>query len=568
MLPSSFLIILTSLVNFLKQIVASLYTTYRPKNFDELLGQDQVISILKAELLQNLTAHAYIFIGPRGTGKTTTARLLAKAINCENLKSDGSPCNECVSCKLFLEQKAIDFVEIDAASNRGIDEIRAIKEKIEFKPTQLKKKIYIIDEVHMLTKEAFNALLKTLEEPPEHVVFILATTEPHKIPVTIFSRCERIEFHLAQESELFSLLKHVAQESKITFEEKAIELLASLATGSYRDGLSLLDTLLAKAKNKDGLTYDLVFTSLGLPDYQLVNDFCDAIFKEDISGARMLYKDSKQKNVHITQFLKSVILEFKKRLLVSSDQDLSQKLVKIMSIFFEAYSQLKNSFDSDLQIEIAIFNSVNKTKLADNANTATMAKESQKNDQRQVLRESVSEQKQNSVLNEVIKKKKKRLNRVTKELKLSIIPAEQKPIKTSFIPDLSLEFILSLWSSCLKTVQLQHNHLYAMLMTAKPTILLKDDMLGVYRLELMVKYDFHKKTIESGASKTILQDVLKNVFITQIQVVCNVNREMATQSMVMRESVQVQTVKEPEVTDVFDSIMEGDIESLVSTTSS
>jgi len=559
--------------------VASLYTIHRPKNFDELLGQDQVVSILKAELAQGITSHAYIFIGPRGTGKTTTARILAKAINCENLHKDGSPCNECLSCKLFIENKAIDLIEIDAASNRGIDEIRAIKEKIEFKPTQVKKKVYIIDEVHMLTKEAFNALLKTLEEPPEHVMFILATTEPHKIPVTIFSRCERIEFRLATEKELADLLEKVAKASEIKYESKAIELLASLAAGSYRDGLSLLDTLLAKARTENGLTYDLVFTTLGLPDYRLVENFCDAIQNDHATEAFEQYNQSKEKNVHVSQFFKSVILEFKKRLVTEKDAQRSQKLVKTMAIFFEAYTQLKNSFDSDIQVEMAIFQSTSGV-VAQSAPQKSENPLPQDKPKDNPIQESTTEPKPNPVLTEKIdppaevvekneeqpkkklKKKAKKKEEVAPEFPLE---REENPVTTtSFIPDLTLEFVLSLWSMCLKTVQSKHNHLYAMLMTSKPNAIFKDDVLGVHRLEIKVKYDFHKKTIESPASKTIIQTVLSDVFMTPVQVVCIVDRQMVTERMVISESKKQEEIKkDPEMADVFDELMEGDVEQLV-----
>ena len=559
--------------------MASLYTIHRPKNFDELLGQDQVVSILKAELAQGITSHAYIFIGPRGTGKTTTARILAKAINCENLHKDGSPCNECLSCKLFIENKAIDLIEIDAASNRGIDEIRAIKEKIEFKPTQVKKKVYIIDEVHMLTKEAFNALLKTLEEPPEHVMFILATTEPHKIPVTIFSRCERIEFRLATEKELADLLEKVAKASEIKYESKAIELLASLAAGSYRDGLSLLDTLLAKARTENGLTYDLVFTTLGLPDYRLVENFCDAIQNDHATEAFEQYNQSKEKNVHVSQFFKSVILEFKKRLVTEKDAQRSQKLVKTMAIFFEAYTQLKNSFDSDIQVEMAIFQSTSGV-VAQSAPQKSENPLPQDKPKDNPIQESTTEPKPNPVLTEKIdppaevvekneeqpkkklKKKAKKKEEVAPEFPLE---REENPVTTtSFIPDLTLEFVLSLWSMCLKTVQSKHNHLYAMLMTSKPNAIFKDDVLGVHRLEIKVKYDFHKKTIESPASKTIIQTVLSDVFMTPVQVVCIVDRQMVTERMVISESKKQEEIKkDPEMADVFDELMEGDVEQLV-----
>ncbi|MBQ2764825.1 MAG: DNA polymerase III subunit gamma/tau, partial [Firmicutes bacterium] len=218
----------------------ALYRKWRPQNFKTIIGQDDNVRVLKNAVVSGRTTHAYLFCGTRGTGKTSTARILAKALNCEH-SVDGEPCNECENCRAITAGSFMDVIEIDAASNRGIDEVRDLLEKVHFVPVKGKYKVYIIDEAHMLTTEAFNALLKTFEEPPAHVVFILATTEARKVPLTILSRCQRYDFKPINEKTLIDALSAIAKAENVAAEEDAIALLAEKAKGSMRDALSLMD---------------------------------------------------------------------------------------------------------------------------------------------------------------------------------------------------------------------------------------------------------------------------------------------------------------------------------------
>ena len=221
----------------------ALYRTYRPETFQEILGQEHIVKILKNQVATGSMSHAYLFCGTRGTGKTTTARILAKAANC--LSDDGRPCGTCSHCKAIKEGNFLDVMEIDAASNNGVENIRELRESVKYPPAIGRRKVYIIDEVHMLSTGAFNALLKTLEEPPEHVMFILATTEPQKLPPTILSRCMRLDFRRVPQRVIADDMRKICNERGITITDDAVRLLANSADGSVRDGLSILDQVLA-----------------------------------------------------------------------------------------------------------------------------------------------------------------------------------------------------------------------------------------------------------------------------------------------------------------------------------
>jgi len=258
----------------------ALYRKWRSRTFEEVIGQDHVTQTLQNALKTGRVAHAYLFTGPRGTGKTTTARLLAKAVNCLG-EGEIKPCDECSICRAVNEGRLLDMIEIDAASNRGIDEIRDLREKVGFRPGEASVKFYIIDEVHMLTDPAFNALLKTLEEPPSHVIFVLATTEPHKIPATIVSRCQRFDFRRIPLTDITEWLAHIAEEEDLKVEPTALEYIARQGGGSMRDAISLLDQL--TAYGSDTITLAQVQTVLGAIASQTVTELADCLVEGDLA---------------------------------------------------------------------------------------------------------------------------------------------------------------------------------------------------------------------------------------------------------------------------------------------
>ncbi|NLO10556.1 MAG: DNA polymerase III subunit gamma/tau, partial [Clostridiales bacterium] len=242
----------------------ALYRKFRPDSFKDVKGQDHIVTTLKNQIKSGRIGHAYLFTGTRGTGKTTVAKLLAKTVNCENPK-EGDPCNECSMCKGIMSGTSMNVIEIDAASNNGVENVREIVEEVRYSPTEGKYKVYIIDEVHMLSTGAFNALLKTIEEPPSYVIFILATTEVHKIPVTILSRCQRYDFKRITIDNIADRLRELMDEEKLDVEDKALRYIARMADGSLRDALSLLDQCISFYLGET-LTYDNVLDVLGTVD--------------------------------------------------------------------------------------------------------------------------------------------------------------------------------------------------------------------------------------------------------------------------------------------------------------
>ena len=260
----------------------ALYRKYRPQRFEDVRGQDPIVSTLKNQITHDRVGHAYLFAGTRGTGKTTVAKIFARAVNCER-PVNGSPCNECPTCRAILNGSSTNVVEIDAASNNGVDNVREIREEVKYKPTEGKYRVYIVDEVHMLSPGAFNALLKTLEEPPEYVIFILATTEVHKIPVTILSRCQRYDFRRLSLETLKDQLWSVLRAEGIEAEEEAVSYLASRADGSSRDGLSLLEQCVSITPDRR-LTYENVLTALGAVDQRVFSEMTQHILRQDVGG--------------------------------------------------------------------------------------------------------------------------------------------------------------------------------------------------------------------------------------------------------------------------------------------
>lgn len=302
----------------------SLYRKYRPIRFEDVCGQDFIVKTLNNAIFKGKINHAYLFCGTRGTGKTTIAKIFAKAINCMN-PINNLPCGKCEICLNDNTDKIPDIIEIDAASNNGVDEIRELRDKVNLVPSNGKYKVYIIDEVHMLSIGAFNALLKTLEEPPEYVIFILATTEVHKIPITILSRCQRYDFHRITADTIKKQLGDLMKQEQVDVEEKALEYIARMADGSMRDALSLLDQCIAFYLGKK-LTYDNVLEVLGTVDIQVYSNLLDYILASDVTGVMNLLEDVTSQGREWSQFITDFLWYLRNLLLVGKGTAASEAL--------------------------------------------------------------------------------------------------------------------------------------------------------------------------------------------------------------------------------------------------
>ena len=308
----------------------ALYRKYRPKSFEDVEGQKVIIKTLSNSIINDKISHAYLFTGPRGTGKTSIAKILAKIVNCESLENT-TPCNKCVSCTQTNNRQNTDIIEIDAASNNGVDEIRELRDKVGLVPSYGKYKVYIIDEVHMLTTAAFNALLKTLEEPPKHIIFILATTEPHKIPQTILSRCQRFDFKKISISDIKSRLDYICKQENINIEEEAIELIGKLSDGGMRDSLSLLDQLTAYTLDK--ITINDVNDVYGIITEQEIFELLSKIYENNLNETFNLITKYDEDGKNLIKIME-IMIEFLKNTLIyysSSDYFESEEKKKLYS---------------------------------------------------------------------------------------------------------------------------------------------------------------------------------------------------------------------------------------------
>lgn len=395
----------------------ALYRKWRPRTFASVIGQNDITDTLKNAIKRGTISHAFLFAGPRGTGKTSCAKIFAKALNCINLQ-DGEPCNKCANCLAADKGAMADIMEIDAASNNGVDEIRDIKDKVKYAPTQGKYKVYIIDEVHMLSMGAFNALLKTLEEPPEHVVFILATTELQKVPATIISRTQRYNFKRISQTDLEKRMKYILEQEKISYEDKALAVIAQVADGGMRDALSILDQLLSFDKNK--VEYDSALEITGFAAKEKIEQILLAILNEDATKALSLAQTELTNGASSKNILDELIEMATNALMVIKTNDSSQHfflsnnfIEQIKEVAPERYFQLISAANTALndlrytnqqQIPLEVFVVECAGKKASTA------------DSKNVISESANSQNANKDLTEEIATLKKQVTALTKKV--------------------------------------------------------------------------------------------------------------------------------------------------------
>lgn len=498
-----------------------LYRKYRSQNFDQLIGQDHITKLLKNAVKSDQISQAYLFVGSRGTGKTSTARILAMAVNCKNPLEDGNPCNKCERCLAVSEGNMMDLIEIDAASNRGIDQIRELKEKIEFSPVEGRYKVYIIDEVHMLTTEAFNALLKTLEEPPAHVIFILATTDVHKLPPTILSRCQRYDFRLGTDSEISEVLTRACKEEGLEIENEAVKILVQSAKGSYRDALSFLDVVYSgQEKDQKKITEAEVKSILGLPDFDKVVSLLQSLFVGDGKKALGVIEELEKKGVNLQQFT-NYTLEILRQVLVGKIKGKLEKefeifkdwdvrtIHKLVNLFLEAENRIKYASNQTLVLEMII---------------------------PEMMKENI--QNEIKIVNTDVKKKIAPQEEIPKEIAED---SEEEEGGDDDSDEVCLEDIKKRWDGFVNEVKPFNGHLYAFLGGAK-LIDFKD---GVLNME--VPFAFHKERIEIPKSRDIIGDAFRKVYGVGCKVACTVNPDVKPKKQSDAEFVLRNIITKPKV---------------------
>ena len=517
-----------------------LYRKYRSQDFDQLIGQDHITKILKNAVKSGQLAQAYLLVGSRGTGKTSTARILAKAVNCLNIKEDGNPCGECSICKAVTDGQFLDLIEIDAASNRGIDQIRDLKEKIEFSPTEGKYKVYIIDEVHMLTTEAFNALLKTLEEPPAHVIFILATTDVHKLPPTILSRCQRYDFRLGNNKEIEKVLVEAAKGEDTKIEKDALEVLVQNAKGSYRDALSLLDVVYSgqlKDGNAKKITKKEVSDVLGIPDIDVVYLLVKNLLKGDGATSLDLLHDLEAKGSNLQQFASFVLETLRGVLTEKIRGNLSEKnsfakdltmreLMTLIRLFLDAEGKMKYANDQLLVLELIIPEMMKEEPIEDKqqiVNTDVKNKIDEVKEENIEEKEKKEKEKpKEEVKKESPKQAKKELKEQNK--KEASEEDEEEEESSSDIPrakgGASFDEIQKNWESFVKELKPFNGHLSAFMNSANLVSYSNEE------LEVEVPFDFYKDRIEIPKSREIISDVFSKMFGSRCKIVCSVNESI------------------------------------------
>jgi len=483
------------------------YRKWRPQTLAEVMGQEPVTQTLHHAVESGKIAHAYLFCGPRGTGKTSTARILAKAVNCPN-QVHSEPCNTCNICRSITEGRGFDVIEIDAASNRGIDEVRSLREKVNYAPSLTRYKVYIIDEVHMLTEAASNALLKTLEEPPPHVIFILATTEPHKVMPTIMSRCQRFDFRRLSQTAIISKLELICQKENIHVGLESLRLIAQAATGSLRDAENILQQLLAYYGNQ--INFAQVQAALGLSGELRVRQLAKHIVNKDISAGLQVINsinndgiDLRQFNLELVKYLRGLLLAKSQceEALNAASEDLSEMKGLVATTTLEyllGAVKLFSSIDfrsdsySTLPLELALIDCVLSSMAGQEESTATEPPE---------IKE-VTESPYESI-------------QATQEAEIPVVTSTTETSHTEALQ--GFDYVRSQWKEFIQSLRGEGSsgNLDAFLRSACKPVALEDDtlILGFY-------YPFHKEKIEDPKYRQLIEKKLKEVFGQPYKVRC------------------------------------------------
>jgi DNA polymerase-3 subunit gamma/tau len=486
-----------------------LYRKFRPQNFDEVVGQEHIVQTLREAVLQKRIAHSYLFAGPRGTGKTSVARILAKSLNCEEGITP-EPCDSCSSCISIKEGRFMDVVEIDAASNRGIDEIRALRERVHFTPSEGRYKVYIIDEVHMLTNEAFNALLKTLEEPPLYTVFVLATTEVHKVPETIVSRCQHFDFHRIPPLKIVEKLKEVALNENIKVDEGALKTIALQSGGSLRDALVFLEQL--HFYSEDGISSEDVLTLLGKTPAEILSQLIDSLKEGNISSLLSQIEsffvqgfDFRQLTQDLLEFLHQIVLAksggkgtFLDLSVSRRDKDFElSTLLSWLDILEEASREMRYAESERLTFELALIRMI---KLRGDSPNLIEA------------RLNSLEEKMESLFTG------KNTSLEVREEKLEEKGKEKEVLQK---PSIDLDKVKRIWPLFLSSVKKRKVSTYALLLECEPKGVEGDKLL----LSFKPRAEFHYKEMMKPANMKVVEEALKESLQLNLEVCCEISEK-------------------------------------------
>lgn len=496
----------------------ALYRKYRPKNFKELLGQSHITTTLKHQVERENIGHAYLFSGTRGTGKTSAAKILSRAVNCLN-PIDGEPCNQCENCISILEDTNMDVIEMDAASNNSVDDIRELRDKVIYPPSKLKYKVYIVDEVHMLSKGAFNALLKTLEEPPKHLIFILATTEPERLPQTILSRCQRFDFKRITNSDLVYNMKNITEEIGVKVEDEVLKLIARNSDGAMRDALSLLDQCISF--NREEIIYEDALSLLGIANKDIIFEMIDDINSKNLEKALFTIDEIIQSGKDINQFIKDIINHLRNLLIVKVsknpkeilnideiDNYLEQSkstdieyILKTLEIMNDADAKAKWSTNPRIILEMAVIKLVKSEKnlsLEDRVKELEMIIESGEYHKSQTPISNI----ENRTVKQVEKPK-------SQEVKKEEFKKEET--KKEILDDgseLTIEQIKRQWELVIREIKSKKISIYA--------LIIEGEVLFYENNQLTVGYEkgfeFHRDAINVDNNKKIVEEIVSTHF--------------------------------------------------------
>lgn len=526
----------------------ALYREWRPRTFDDVVGQEHITTTLKNEILNDRIAHAYLFCGTRGTGKTSTAKVMAKALNCIDLK-DGEPCNECEMCRKINDGLAIDVTELDAASNNGIDKIRDIIDDTKYPPQEAKYKVYIMDEVHMLSVGAVNAFLKTLEEPPKNVIFILATTDPQKLPITILSRCQRFDFKRINQKEISARLRRITDAQEVLYEEKSLDLIARVSDGAMRDALSILDQAIAMGENR--INYEDLVSILGLVTNEYLFDITDSIVDRNIEKAMVIIDKLVYSGKDMQLFIKDLIAHFRNLLMVKVTNnpeevlDMSlenialvkeqarkirvEEIMRSIRILQDAEANSKASKQSRLYLELAL---IKMCKIEyDTSNEVILSRinrleESLKSGKIQITQaDAVHELSQAANINSNYT--------VNKNVKITKNEHSNSGSKDSDLTSgananssLTADDVGRAWTEILEKFKAKRAMIiYASIVTAKPYSVKN----GIVTLEYDATYAFNKARLEKAEYRTVVNEVFSEILRDKLVVNYIVKEEQPEQ---------------------------------------